>query len=72
MIILIQNSNQILDLYIPYKCMFWIGGEVGIQMTSKTFRKPIVCVNRVPMFANNLSAGILKKKMLLFGNIIMI
>ena len=55
-------KSDFLDLYIPYKCMFWIGGEVGIQMTSKTFRKPIVCVNRVPMFANNLSAGILKKE----------
>ena len=53
--------SDFLDLYLPYKCFFWLSGDAGLQLTSKVYRKPIVSVNRAPFFQNNWS-GISKKK----------
>ena len=63
------NSNfksDFLDLYLAYKCFFWVSGDVGLQLAAKVYRKPIVTVNRAPFFQNNWS-GISKKRILQFS-----
>ena len=58
------NSNfksDFLDLYLAYRCFFWVSGDVGLQLAAKVYRRPIVTVNRAPFFQNNWS-GISKKK----------
>ena len=41
--------TDLLDIYIPARCHFFIGGNVGLDSVPPIFRKPVVYVNYAPI-----------------------
>ena len=41
--------TDLLDIYIPARCHFFIGGNTGLDSVPPIFRKPVVYVNYVPI-----------------------
>ena len=41
--------TELLDLYLPANCCFFISGDVGLGAMPRTFRKPIVMCNLAPI-----------------------
>ncbi|MCX5712625.1 MAG: TIGR04372 family glycosyltransferase [Candidatus Omnitrophica bacterium] len=44
-----EMRNDFLDLYLLSKCSFYINSECGLSNIARLFRRPVVCVNQIPM-----------------------
>lgn len=44
-----RSRGDFMDIYLCAKCYFYIGDQTGLQLVPSIFRKPMACVNGIPL-----------------------
>jgi putative glycosyltransferase (TIGR04372 family) len=44
-----RGRSDFLDLYIAWRCRFFVGNSAGLMFTATAFRRPVLIVNHVPL-----------------------